>query len=213
MRRLCMAMQIKPIETVYRGVRFRSRLEARWAVFFDTLGIPWEYEKEGYRVGSNRRAYLPDFWLPEQRSWVEVKGSVDALDFQLLAECVDWGMGLPDMEDSMFSDPGRGLLVLGPIPFVPDTPRTGPVVKWIPVHPILQHNKGGHLRLARFHFGGFAVLPDCNLGYFDSTWGAQSDTEDWVKALKEHFGGGLGGPGLAETKRAYEAARVYRFWG
>ena len=40
--------QIKAIETMYKGYHFRSRLEARWAVFFDTLGIPWKYENEGY---------------------------------------------------------------------------------------------------------------------------------------------------------------------
>ena len=28
---------IKPIETKYNGYRFRSRLEARWAVFFDMI--------------------------------------------------------------------------------------------------------------------------------------------------------------------------------
>lgn len=38
---------IKPIETRYAGCRFRSRLEARWAVFFDALKIEWEYEPEG----------------------------------------------------------------------------------------------------------------------------------------------------------------------
>lgn len=54
---------IQPIETTYKGYRFRSRLEARWAVFFDTLGIIWEYEKEGYNLGAYG-CYLPDFWLP-----------------------------------------------------------------------------------------------------------------------------------------------------
>ena len=39
-------MDIKPIETVYNGYRFRSRLEARWAVFFDAAGIEYEYEPE-----------------------------------------------------------------------------------------------------------------------------------------------------------------------
>lgn len=34
------------IETEYGGYKFRSRLEARWAVFFDMLGIKWEYEEE-----------------------------------------------------------------------------------------------------------------------------------------------------------------------
>lgn len=32
---------IKPIKTQYKGYRFRSRLEARWAVFFDACGVKW----------------------------------------------------------------------------------------------------------------------------------------------------------------------------
>lgn len=31
-------------ETVYKGLRFRSRLEAKWAAFFDLVGIRWQYE-------------------------------------------------------------------------------------------------------------------------------------------------------------------------
>lgn len=65
-------MQIKPIETVYKGYKFRSRLEARWAVYFDTLNLPWEYEKEGYDLGDGIW-YLPDFWLPSVKMWAEVK--------------------------------------------------------------------------------------------------------------------------------------------
>ncbi len=52
--------ELKPIETIYNGYRFRSRLEARWAVFFDTLGIEYEYEPEGFELGDGVR-YLPDF--------------------------------------------------------------------------------------------------------------------------------------------------------
>lgn len=63
----------KAIETRYKGYRFRSRLEARWAVFFDTLGLPWEYEKQGFDFGGGLR-YLPDFWLPTINAWFEVKG-------------------------------------------------------------------------------------------------------------------------------------------
>lgn len=51
---------LKPIETFYNGYRFRSRLEARWAVFFDALGVEYEYEPEGFLLPSGRR-YLPDF--------------------------------------------------------------------------------------------------------------------------------------------------------
>jgi hypothetical protein len=54
-------MTIQPIETRYAGCRFRSRLEARWAVFFDALRIRWEYEPQGYVV--NGTPYLPDFQL------------------------------------------------------------------------------------------------------------------------------------------------------
>lgn len=63
---------LKAIETTYKGYRFRSRLEARWAVFFDALGVPWEYEKQGYDLGPNGW-YLPDFWLPQQDCWIEIK--------------------------------------------------------------------------------------------------------------------------------------------
>lgn len=51
----------KPIQTRYAGCHFRSRLEARYAVFFDRLGIQWEYEPEGYETPYGR--YLPDFLL------------------------------------------------------------------------------------------------------------------------------------------------------
>jgi hypothetical protein len=64
---------IKPIQTHYNGYHFRSRLEARWAVFFDALNIEYEYEVEGFDLG-NDILYLPDFWLPMQRVWFEVKG-------------------------------------------------------------------------------------------------------------------------------------------
>jgi hypothetical protein len=56
-------MDIKPIETVYNGYKFRSRLEARWAVFFDNAGIKYEYEIDGFDCG-DAGWYLPDFYLP-----------------------------------------------------------------------------------------------------------------------------------------------------
>lgn len=65
--------KIKAIDTIYNGYRFRSRLEARWAVFFDTVKIRYEYEKEGYDLGKGLY-YLPDFWLPDLELFVEIKG-------------------------------------------------------------------------------------------------------------------------------------------
>lgn len=81
----------RAIETRYNGFRFRSRLEARWAVFFDALGIRYEYEREGYELPGGVR-YLPDFWLPQQECFIEIKGWQIAegdetyLKAQLLAE-------------------------------------------------------------------------------------------------------------------------------
>lgn len=61
---------MKAIETRYKGYRFRSRLEARWAVFFDALGLRWEYEPEGFDLGFGD-LYLPDFKV--NGMWFEVK--------------------------------------------------------------------------------------------------------------------------------------------
>jgi hypothetical protein len=72
-------MDIKPIETVYNGYRFRSRLEARWAVFFDQLELKWEYEAEGYDIDGVW--YLPDFVITEGHGatpyWCEIKPTLD----------------------------------------------------------------------------------------------------------------------------------------
>lgn len=71
---------INAIPTTYKGITFRSRTEARWAVFFDEIGIKWDYEPEGYEIGDGSR-YLPDFWLPELDSFFEVKPNLeDGLD-------------------------------------------------------------------------------------------------------------------------------------
>lgn len=69
-----MLKELKAIETHYKGYRFRSRLEARWAVFFDAMGFSWEYEPEGFHTAAGR--YLPDFTVltPQgQKCWYEVK--------------------------------------------------------------------------------------------------------------------------------------------
>jgi hypothetical protein len=65
-----------PIETIYKGRRFRSRLEARWAIFFDAIDIGWEYETEGFEIGNTK--YLTDFKLlsfgsTEVDMYVEIK--------------------------------------------------------------------------------------------------------------------------------------------
>jgi hypothetical protein len=70
------ARAIRPIETWYRGYRFRSRLEARWAVFLDAAAIRWEYEAQGFNLDGAR--YLPDFWLPQSKAFLEIKPDVSS---------------------------------------------------------------------------------------------------------------------------------------
>ena len=70
---------VKPIQTMYNGYLFRSRLEARWAVFFDAAGIKYKYENEGYELPDGSY-YLPDFEVQgnDGSYWfVECKGQFD----------------------------------------------------------------------------------------------------------------------------------------
>ena len=85
-------LKITPIETYYNGCKFRSRLEARWAVYFDLCGIDWEYETEGYEItleNGHTVKYLPDFVLHNiiintkyiiPNLYVEVKGVMTEYD-------------------------------------------------------------------------------------------------------------------------------------
>lgn len=66
-----MTEPVRAIDTKYRGFLFRSRLEARWAVFLDHLSVGFRYEMEGFEFGRDR--YLPDFYLPRLDCWIEIK--------------------------------------------------------------------------------------------------------------------------------------------
>jgi hypothetical protein len=113
-------MSPKSIETKYKGVLFRSRLEARWAVFFDTLEEPWAYEWEPYNL-EDFGPYLPDFWLPRQKLWVEIKGeqasdetwwklgALSQLNPQHRAALLQGVMPLPEVGQSMSDVVGREL--------------------------------------------------------------------------------------------------------
>ena len=114
--------ELKAIQTEYKGYKFRSRLEARWAVFFDTLGVKWEYEPEGYDLG-NGVYYLPDFLLHDvtvnhglfQRHcdiYVEVKGVMTDEDARKIIRFSD--LGYEDEHRDGVSN--TAVLVVGNIP-------------------------------------------------------------------------------------------------
>ena len=87
--------EVSALPTLYAGINFRSRSEARWAVFFDDLGVTWEYEPEGYSLPSG--PYLPDFLLPNQDVWYEVKGKPPTERESALAQELAKGTGRPVM--------------------------------------------------------------------------------------------------------------------
>ncbi len=60
--------------TRWNGIVFRSRLEARWAVFFDSLNPKLQYEYEPEQVQTPYGSYLPDFYLPTINTFWLVKG-------------------------------------------------------------------------------------------------------------------------------------------
>lgn len=112
-------MTLKSIDTRYAGCLFRSRLEARWAVCFDQLGIAWDYEPQGFEVtkritnawSDSTFRYLPDLWLGDVETWGEVKGSLNR----------DEAVRLVDAAASLSSNNGGGcgaghdLVVFGPL--------------------------------------------------------------------------------------------------
>lgn len=107
---------IAPIETTYKEICFRSRLEARWAIFFDEMGIEWKYEPGAFQVPFNGYTlkYFPDFALTNLKCsmdmqsplYIEVKGR------KHYSEIYE-----NDRRKFESFSKDHALLVLGPIPF------------------------------------------------------------------------------------------------
>jgi hypothetical protein len=176
-------MPMQVIETNFDGHLFRSRTEARWAVFFKAATIRYEYEKEGFNFSG--RWYLPDFWLPEMGLWFEVKGDQPTAEEQALCR-----------ELSIQSRHGV-LLAVG-------APEPQENVIWFPSeHEQEDPFSGGRYCLAddRKNDGEFCLMSD-SLGWF-SIGGAGTNVggrchDKWPLVH-------------SATKRGYEAARAARF--
>lgn len=120
----------RAIQTTYAGCRFRSRQEARWAVFFNSLGLRWEYEPQGFVVGGRRaagtrrpeRPYLPDFYLPDLGLWLEVKPAMaDVVDLAAVEVWEDFAG-----EVATEWETGKAAMLIGPIPDPSSVDRLGP---------------------------------------------------------------------------------------
>jgi hypothetical protein len=67
---------LKAIPREYKGVEYRSTTESKVAEIFDKYGTKFIYEPEGYSL--NGMLYIPDFYLPEIKTFVEVKGPTNS---------------------------------------------------------------------------------------------------------------------------------------
>jgi hypothetical protein len=64
---------LTPIRTTFNGTVYRSRLESNVAQMLYQLGIAFEYESSSFLLDDGTH-YRPDFWCPEIRLWIEVRG-------------------------------------------------------------------------------------------------------------------------------------------
>lgn len=203
---------INPIQTRYAGCHFRSRLEARWAVFFDALGIPWEYEPEGYEVtdrlgicNEDSWWYLPDFWLPDNQLWVEVKGSLDDTSMRKVlstAACLSAPRG--GCNNRCYNPDGYDTLLLGPIPKI-NRSEFGESSEF----PSLLHLHKGDLILSAWPVGD----PCSGTGIANDD-AVDNSVHTTPTALLRGWGAAhsvLGGPGDRDLINAYTAARSARF--
>lgn len=106
--------EIKPIQTYFIGYKFRSRLEARWAVFFESLGIKWEYEPEGFDLGNGLK-YLPDFKIKNVK-FIHANGCSHDRTYDIYIE-VKGDMNVEDIKKiDRFAECGKKIYVVGNIP-------------------------------------------------------------------------------------------------
>jgi hypothetical protein len=101
--------EITPIPTFYKGCFFRSRLEARWAVYFDEIGLPWKYEPVCFQL-TDTDFYIPDFKIPEF-GFAEVKPS--AFTDLELSKVILLNRGLIGLQDTI---DGYDIMLLDGVP-------------------------------------------------------------------------------------------------
>jgi hypothetical protein len=161
---------IKPIETSYKGYRFRSRTEDRYAILFDGLGFKWGYEIEGFKLRSGAQ-YLPDFYLYDFDVWLEVKGSQETTSDREMEKIYDFSFQLekniivayeqPGDETMVFISPKHGIheVLFAPNPFTGELQisvvreeRFYDCSRDVPIYKRINHAYQ-QARSARFEFG------------------------------------------------------------
>jgi len=165
--------------TIYKGICFRSKLEARWAVVFDKLGIEWVYEPDTLsRDWDGMVYYRPDFYLPNFDFYVEVKPNDDKLQERAIdiGQLVDWDGPL-----------AKGLIIVGVVP------NSTMITNRLPFFSLVYNYKAVVLDYVTFTDRG--IYRPSNYSYIDSCEGDDGLPEGtsthpiWFKAedLKNSF--------------------------
>jgi hypothetical protein len=104
-------MDIHLVEIIYKGNKFRSKLDAKWAVFFDECGFKWEYNAKGFGFGWEE--YEPCFRLSN------VDGRCGYKDDGILYVAVINSKEKPPKSDKV-PRVGYPIYIVGGIPYADD---------------------------------------------------------------------------------------------
>jgi hypothetical protein len=121
------------IPTNYKGVEYRSRLEARWAAFFDLIG--WQHTYEPF----DGNGYIPDFLIHGNRPLlIEIKPANTMTQYQAPIAKIERGL----------RDRDEDVLILGVDPIARLAPTAGDA------HPVagLLGQRGGEMDWATAHW-------------------------------------------------------------
>lgn len=171
---MAVAYDIKAIPTVYGERQFRSRLEAKWASFFDHAG--WGFEYEPFDLG----AWSPDFLLIGQtKLLVEVK-PITELDCQTAEK-------MASAATSIGWDGELLLLGVAPLFEMDSGPYHSPAIGWLGER--TAEDWTFHRASACFGYDGRPDFMSQWFAYSGRMFGARfkdcewPDNSDWLKRI------------------------------
>jgi len=150
------------IPTAYNGINFRSRLEARWAVFFDLTGLEWEYEP------IDLDGWIPDFWVKIPCDHSECSGSHELY-----------------VEVKPHMDFGKGF---GPF----DNHAVKQVEPYITPHPAMFGLNPNHTYFEMAHGAGGGIYQVSSFIHnWETIWKEAGNKVQWKKYIDNGTGNGL----------------------
>jgi hypothetical protein len=159
-------MTIEAVPSWYAGITFRSRLEADWAATLDAWNVPWQYEPETITLPSGVN-YIPDFWLPDHGTWLEVKGT----GVPRIEKAIELGKARACHCDGTCTCqwPGGELVIIGHPPtrhnpWADRDPETDHRAWWAVERAGWNHHGHPNWSATNGRATWFAICPDCRRG-------------------------------------------------